>query len=649
MLKVIRRNASAAWVKIMFVAIVVVFIFWGIGSVVGGQKAQTVARINDEGIDPVDFYRTYNNLARTYEEIYKDNLNPELLKGLNLKRQAMDQLVRSRLLRQEAQRLGLRVGEAELRDSIVAVPAFQQNGRFSKELYLRTLRANGLTAGEFEDAQRNDLLARKLQDLVAAGVHVSEADARERYRFDNEKVDLRFIKLDAADFVPHVALTDAEVQTHFDAHQDDFREPDRVRLEYLLYAPEKFSDQVEITDAEVQQYYDGHQDTYATPEQVQARHILFKVAPDTPPELKAQVRQKAEDVLKQVTAGEDFAALAKQHSEDASAAQGGDLGFFSRGKMVPPFEEAAFALAPGATSEIIESPYGFHIIKVEAKQEARTQSLDEVRTQIVDTLKQQQSRDLAHAAANRAHTKASGGEALATVASADGLTVATPAPVAETETIPGIDRAPLLSAAFSVTAGEVGPVVDAPQGFFVFRVTEKIAAHVPPLADIRAPVESAARTERATALAKAKAEALFPQVQKDGLDAVAQAEKLKTEETGAFTRAGSYVPKIGNAPDLKKAAFQLTPEAPVAPAVYSVAGSSVIAALKERIPANDEEFTAQQTQLTRQIEDRRKQQVLQEFLNYLKARAAVDISEDFLASVADTGRPLDGGPRRRRN
>ena len=125
MLKVIRRNASAAWVKVMFVAIVVVFVFWGIGSVVGGQKAQVVARVNDQIIDPADFYRTYNNLARMYEDIYKDKLQPEMLKNLNLKSQAMDQLVRAQLLRQEAQRLGLRVTESELRDSIATVKAFQ--------------------------------------------------------------------------------------------------------------------------------------------------------------------------------------------------------------------------------------------------------------------------------------------------------------------------------------------------------------------------------------------------------------------------------------------------------------------------------------------------------------------------------------------
>ncbi len=647
MLKVIRRNASAAWVKIMFVAIVVVFIFWGIGSVVGGQKAQVVARVNDHNVDPADFYRTYNNLARMYQDMYKDKISPDLLKTLNLKSQAMDQLINAELLRQEAQRLGLQVSDSELQQSIRSVQAFQDNGQFNKELYLRTLRANNFTPADFEDAQREELLARKLQDLVASGVHVSEAEVKDRYRFDNEKVNLSFVKLEAATFIPEVKLTDADVQTYYDAHPDKFREPDRVRIEYVQYAPEQYTDKVEITDDMLQQYYDDHKTAYMLPEQVHARHILFKVSPDTPPEKKAEIRKKAEEVLKKVKAGEDFATLAQQYSEDASAAQGGDLGTFSRGKMVPPFEQAAFALAPGATSDIVTSTFGFHIIKVEAKEDARTQPLEEVRSQIVEAVKREKARDMARARAQEAHTKAEGGATLTDIAQADGLTVTTPPPFAQTETVSPGGR-PLVSAALATEAGSAGPVVDTPEGFFVFRVAEKIPAHVPPLAEIRDRVETAARTERAEALAKAKADALLPEAQKSGLDAVAKAENLAVNETGPFTRTGTYIPNIGNAPDLKKEAFQLTAEKPVAPAAYNVAGSSVLAALKERLPASDNDFGTQKAQLTKQLEDRRRQQVLEEFINYLKAHAAVEVSQDFLASVPNTGAPLDGGPRRRR-
>jgi peptidyl-prolyl cis-trans isomerase D len=646
-LKFIRRNAEAAWVKFMFLAIVVVFIFWGMGGIVRSEKPQIVARVNGDVIDPVEYQRAYNNLLSIYQDLYKDNFKPEMLKGLGLKDRAMDQLIDTTLLRQEAQRIGLRVGEIEVRDAIAALPAFQQDGHFNKDLYIRVLRANNLTPGEFEDSHRDVLLVRKLQDLILAGVHVSDTEVHDRYRFDNEKVNLRFVKLDGPAFLPEVQLSAEEVQAYFDKNRDAFTEPDRVRLEYVLYAPKKFIDKVEVSDAEVQRYYEAHTPDYEKPEQVHARHILFKIPPDATPDAKAQIRQRAEEVLAKVKAGEDFAALAQQYSEDSSAKQGGDLGFFGRGKMVKPFEDAAFAMAPGDTSDIVESPFGLHIIKVDAKEEARTQTLDEVRAQITNTLKGDKAGDLARAQAETDHAKAVVGETLAALAQADGLAVSTPPPFAQNEPIVGLGRAPdLAKDAFATGAGEVGPIVAVSQGPLLFRVTEKIAAHVPELSEIRGRVEEKLRGERATALAKSKAEGLLAELQKTDIDTAAGPEKLKVEETGLFTRQGTYVPKIGNAPELKKDAFRLTAEKPVAPQVYSVSGSSVVAVLKERVPADEEKFQSEKDNLTRQAEERRKGQALEEFLNYLKSRASIEVGQDFLASITDTGRPLDGGPRR---
>jgi peptidyl-prolyl cis-trans isomerase D len=648
-LKFIRRNAEATWVKLMFVAIVVVFIFWGMGGMVGGEKAQVVARVNRDVIEPAEFNRAYNNLLRMYQDVYKDSFKPEMAKMLDVKGKAVDQLIRMTLLRQEAERLGLTVGESELRDSITTLPAFQEDGRFDRDQYLRVLRANNLTPGDFEDAQREQLLVDKLQDLILAGVHVSEAEVRDAYRFDNEKVDLRCIKVDGAAFLSQVKPTDEEVQAYFTQHQEAFREPDRVRVEYILYPVERYADKVDVSDADVQQYYDNHRSEYTQPEQVHARHILFKVAPDASPEAKAKVRQKAEEVLAKVKAGEDFAALARQYSEDASAAQGGDLGQFGRGKMVKPFEDAAFALAPGETSGLVESPFGLHIIKVEAKEDERQQTLDEVRSQIVAAVKQEKAHALAQATADADRAKAVAGATLASVAEASGLTVSTPSPVAKNEVLPGMDRNPnIANALFAADVGEVGPIVDTPKGLFLFRVTEKLSSHLPALAEVHDRVEDAVRKERAEEMAKAKAQAVLAELQNADIDTVASRNNLKVEETGPFGRQGTYVPKVGNAPDLKKAAFQLTAEKPVAPAVYLVSGSSVVAVLKERIPADEAKFEADKANLMRRAEEQAKGQAMEEFVNYLKARASIEVGAEYLASIPDTGHPLDGSPRRRR-
>ena len=647
MLKFIRRNAEAPWVKFMFMAIVVVFIFWGMGGIVREQKTAVVARVNGDVIEPTDFYRAYNNLLRLYQDIYKDSFKPELAKMLDLKGRAVDQLIRVSLMRQEAERIGLRVGEAELRDAIAGLPSFQQDGHFNRELYLRALRLNNITPGEFEDSEREQLLVTKLQDLITAGVHISDAELRERYNFDNEKVDLRFIKLDASDFLSEVTLTPEDVQAYYDKNKDSFREPDRVRLEYVLYDPEKFADTADIGDAEVQQYYEVHRASYETPAQVHARHILFKLPPKAAAQDKAKIRQQAEEVLAKVKAGEDFATLAQQYSQDSSAAQGGDLGTFPRGKMVRPFEEAAFRLAPGETSDLVESQFGFHIIKVEGKEEAHTQSLDEARPQVVAALRQQKARAAAQAHAEAARVKAAGGAPLAEAAAADNLTVAAPAPFAQNETIAGLGRLPqLATAAVATAAGEVGGVVDTPKGFVLFRVVEKMPSHVPELAEVRDRVDSAARKERAQAISKSKAEAIVADLQKSDLDTVAKAAKASVEETGPFGRQGDTIPKIGASPELHKAAFQLTPNKPVVPAVYTVSGSSIIAVLKERVPADAAKFDEAKETLRHQAEEQHKRQAMDDFINYLKARASVQLEDDFLASINDTGQELDGSPRR---
>ncbi len=649
MLKFIRRNAQAAWVKFIFVAIVIVFIFWGMGGIVRSEKAQAVARVNDTIIDPTDFSRAYNNLLRLYQDLYKDNFRPELLKGLDLKQKAVDQLIRVHLMQQEAERIGLRVTGTEVRDAIVGMSTFQQDGRFNKDFYLRVLRANNITPGDFEESERQELLVDKLQDLILAGVHVSEAEVLDRYHFENEKVNLSFIKLEAAAFTAEVKLTDEEVQAYYDKNTETFREPERVRVEYVLYPPAHFTDKIEVTDADAQQYYDQHISQYEKPAQVHARHILFKLAADASDDQKAQVRKRVEEVLAKAKAGEDFAALAKQYSEDSTASQGGDLGSFPHGKMVKPFEDAAFALAPGQISELVESPFGLHIIKLESKEEARTQPLDEVRAQVVTAVQQEKARELARKQAEGDRTTAAGGQPLAKLAEANGLTVETPSPFAQSETIAGLGRSPeFVGAAFAANAGDAG-MTETAKGPVVFRVIEKVAAHVPTLGEIRERVESAVRTEHAAALAKSKAEAVLADLQKNhDVAAVAQANNLTADETGGFTRQTTYLPKIGIAPDLKNAAFQLTSDNPVAPAVYAVSGSSVVAVLKERIPADEEKFKTDKATLLQQAEEHRKAQVMEEFTNYLKARANIEVDQEFLASVADSATPIDTGRRRRR-
>jgi peptidyl-prolyl cis-trans isomerase D len=306
------------------------------------------------------------------------------------------------------------------------------------------------------------------------------------------------------------------------------------------------------------------------------------------------------------------------------------------------FDAVAFTLTPGEISDIVESPLGFHIIKVEEKIDAHTKDLEDVHAEIEPVVKREAAREMARAQANAGYNKAMQGEALADLAAAGGFDRLTPEPFAANEEISGLGRNSALSgAAFTVEQGKVGPVVTSGDEYFVFRVVEKIASRVPELDEVRERVGDAVRQEQAAGLAKTKAEEALAKLKASAdIDAVAQEYGVSVQESGEFSHPGGYISGIGNAPDLKRDAFALTKEAPVAPKVYAVGSASYIATLKERIPIDAQKFAEEKDKLIEQLERQQETQAVEQFVEYLEAHASIEKNEDYLASIQDTGRPL---------
>lgn len=628
MLKFIRRNASATWVKILFGILAAVFIYWGIGvGLSNGSRYNAVARVNGKPITDKDLERAEENIRNFYRSLYGDQFRAEMLQGIDIRSQALERLIRTELFFQEAQRLGLEATDSEVRDVIAKMDSFQRDGRFDRDFYIRVLRANRLTPAEFEDSVRRDILVNKLQDVVLAGVQASEDDLRRRFQYEQEKVRLAFVEFDAAQMADDITLSKAEVEQYYQEHRESFREPERARVEYIVYEEEQFLPRAEVSDEEIAKYYETHESEYRSPERVHARHILFRVQPNATREQKEAVRKRAAEILQKARQGEDFAELAKTYSEDpGSGPQGGDLGFFPRGQMVPAFDAVAFALPPGTISDLVETNFGFHIIKVEAKEESRTQPLEEVREGIRTKLQREKARELAQQQAAADRTRAANGEALTQIAQAQGLSVKLPPPFAEQETIEGLgSNHPLARAAFRTNAGEVGPVVSGSNEFLVFKVLERIPSTIPELATIENKVASEAKLARARERARQKAEALLEEANKSNLQAAAAAQQQKIEETGEFTREGSFIPRLGDQTELKQVAFTLNSERPLAPKVYQVGDSFVVAALLERTEPSEEEFAARKEELMQQVIAQRRAHALEEFANYLQAKAKIDV------------------------
>jgi peptidyl-prolyl cis-trans isomerase D len=622
----IRKKANDSFLlKAVFAAIVVVFVFWGVAGM-QTDPSQVVARVNERVISASQFRQTYDNLVRAYRDVYPTGAPAELLRS-----QALDQLVTGELLDQEAERLGLSVAEQELRESITVIPAFQVDGRFDKDAYVGMLQANNLKPSDFEQAQRQQLLRTKLQELIQGGVHVTDAELRDRYQYENERVKARYLRVRSSEFLDQVTPTEEEIAKYLADNQETFREPERARITFLDFSSERFAAEAEPTEEEIQAYYESHQDSYRHPEQVRARHILFKVAGDITDEDRRAIRERAAAVLESAKAGEDFAELAKQHSEDVTAAAGGDLGFFARGVMTPAFEEAAFALEPGAVSDLIDTPFGIHIIKLEEKRAEGVDTLDEARGKIVEAVRTQRGRQLGLTKSEEAHDRIQNGEDLQSVATSLSLVVQKPSPFAVNEPVPGVGvQRSFYDAVFETPAGELGEIVTLGSGYLVFRVDERIPSHIPQLADVREKVELAVRTAQASQAAKARAEQVLARLkEKKDIDAIAAEENLTVEETGPFGRVGPFVASLGSQPDLKEAVSRLTAENPLAPAVYDVNGDAIIAVLAERIPADMAKFDAEKEALRERVRRQLESAAINQFITQLRANAQIEIGQAY--------------------
>jgi peptidyl-prolyl cis-trans isomerase D len=620
-----RKQATDSVVlKVAFVAIVIVFMFWGIGTV-GMDQKQVVALVNDHPISSVEFDRAYDILRQNSKEMNLDQMPDEMLRT-----QVLDQLITAELLGQEARRLGLDVDEDELRESIASIPAFQVGGRFSKDAYVRVLAQNRLKPQDYETMQQEQLLRNKLQEVISAGVQVGDDEVRQRFDYENERVNLRYIRVPSDMFATEVVVSEEDAKAYYDAHQEVFREPERLRIEYLKFEAARFAGEVQPTDEEIQTYYEAHPSDFNRPEEVHARHILLKADASMPAEKREEIRARANEILAKARAeGADFAALAREYSEDVTKDAGGDLGFFGRGMMTETFEEASFSLEPGAVSDVVETPFGFHIVRVEEKRPAGVQSLEDARQDIIEKVRVRRSREVALAKVEEAHEQILAGKSIADVAAAAGLTVETPPPFARQEPVNGIGPNPeFVKAVWLTAAGETGDIVTLESGYVLYRVGEKIESHIPSFDEVKMVATGAVREERAMVAAKKHAEELVGRLKQGAdIEAVATEQGLKVEDV-SIGRLGPTVPGLGSLPQLKSDAFKLTDAAPVAPSAYEVPGGAMVARLKDHERAPDADFEQRKKVLEMRLRRERESATFQRFVEELRKQAKIEIGPE---------------------
>jgi len=648
MLQFVRSKQKSVLIKIAFGVIILSFII-GYSMLTapsdqGGNRGNDVAAsVNGSEISYDTFQSNYSNLYNLYQNIYQGNFNAELEKQLNLPKQALQQLIEEELLIQQADQLNLTVTKAELVDSIAKYDAFQLNGEFNRDRYLEVLNYQRLNPEQFENSQQRQLLTQKIRTKLQQGASVSDTELESAFHNENDTVNLSYVWLTPELVESKVKITADGLKNFFTEHIEEFRIPEKISLRYLQFDPARYTDKIgTLGDEELQRYYRRNLDQFEIKEQVTASHILLSVAKDADAETIEKRQQLAQDLLQQLHDGADFAQLAKTHSDDTSnAAKGGQLGSFGRGVMVGEFEKAAFALRPGQLSDVVRTPFGFHIIKVEEYIEPGVKPLVDVIGKVKAGLKLEKSQQLAYEMAMDAYNINRKTGDLNAAATANDLGIKETGFFAANTAIDGIGNIPAISqTAFTLKEGELARPIQTTQGVFLLTLKQRQDSYLPELAEVKTRVEQAYRVEQAQSLVRELADTLLDQaVAKKNLETAAKALKLNVEESGDFSRsAGTFIPRIGQSPELSGVAFSLTATDPVAKKVYTINNKHLVASLKSSVVAD---FTALDDAGRDQLEERlltaKKEQLVTEKVKQLLRQAELKIMVPELSSAFNQG------------
>jgi peptidyl-prolyl cis-trans isomerase D len=563
-------------------------------------------------------------LQRRYDNLSQGRLSPDFVKNLDIPGKALDELIDSALLAHEGERLGITPTEDEVLLAITQIPELQQNGQFDRDR-LRSFLQQERDRGEFESDMRRQLLYQRFQALATDGVQVSDAELQERYRLDHERVRLAFVRIPASELEAGIKLTDEDLTRFHQEQGERYRVPTRVRARYVAYRVADIAPSIELTEKDVTEWYETNGDQrFMLPERIRARHILVKAAPDAPAEARAAARKKADEILGEIRAGGDFAAIAKKRSDDKeTAAKGGELGVIQRGKLTPSVEAAAWALNAGEVTDIIETPDGFDIVKVEERLDAGLKPLDEVRSEVEQALRTDRALEQARTEATADRREVVDGKPFADAVAPH--KVEETAPFVENAPVAGIGRVPeFTETAFSLGDGEVSDLIETAGAVYLLSPFGREDSHVAPLDEVRARVENDLRQSRAEAAAKERAEQILARAKEIGLERAAEEAKRKVEVTEPFDRRTPSIPTLGFAPEIHDAAFDLTAEAPLGTKVYAAGGDAAVIMLRERIPADMAGLEAEKDTLRRQMLSQRQTAAFEAFVNFLKERAQRD-------------------------
>ena len=620
MLKILRKHSKHWLIAVVIGAIVVVFIFWGMGSM-DPQQSQVIARVYDKPI-PVTTYYQYVNLLEKKARFRRD-LSEEDVKAL--REEAPDNLINLTLLTETGDRLGLKVSDREVQAAIINDPAFQQDGKYNPRLYeffIGRGRNRQAQKVAYENWVRQQILAAKTLETITSFAKVSEAELQEYFRLAREAVQVDYLTVSPESFVARVKPTEDELKAYYQEHQDEFRVPEKIKVRYVLLRDEDFLKQVEVSPEEIDDYLKEHSSELVHPQVIRVREIFLALPEKATDAGRQKVKHQAEELLKQIRQGQDFAQLARTASQDEKTRQqGGDLGTVKRGQKGEAWEKVAFTLAPGEVG-LARTGKGYHLIKVEEIIETETLPEAETKAMAAAKLKQAKSRQLAREKAKDLQAETARAS-FQEVIQKSGLTPQETPFFNRNEPIPELGAVRAFNQeAFTLKPKEVG-VAEVPQGYAVMQALSYQPAELPSLEKAKDEVRQAVARQQAQKLAQKEAEQLLKRLrQGEPLSKVAAQAGLPLKDSGYFTRPQGFR-RQPLAEPLTSAAFQLSKQDPYPNQPISWQGKFYLLAFKNRKLPTEKEFQEAREELKRRVLEEKRRVLLEAWFRQEWQRAQV--------------------------
>lgn len=565
MLQILRKKAQSPFIQAIVVIIALVFVFWGVGTNIGNNNQAAIV-VNGEEISFQHFQQAYDRAYQQMAAQFGGNVPKGLAETFGLKQQVINQIVQTALLRQGAAAMGIVVSGEEIRRLIEEMPQFQELGAFSIEKYKDILAANKMAPSKFEQSIRLDHISEAaVQRITGFSSIATDQEIADIYSRRNEKVAIAFAKISPSAYFSKVTVDDAALSAWFEKAKDNYKSEPQIKLKYTTFTFAAIADKITIDPPKIEEYYNTHQRNFQVPEQRRARHILLKADDQESPEVHKAKAEKAAEVVQLARKGGDFGVLANEYSEDASRTTGGDLGFFPKGQMVAAFDQAVFSMQPGEVSEVVRTPFGYHIIKLEEITAASTESLDQVRDTITATLRRKEAENLTFQLANEAYEKIIAAGNLEKYQEAHPDTVLTATDFfSKTNAVAELkDDRQFLDKVFELNKGELSSLIKGQSGYLIAFAEDRKEPQVPTLETVKDAATADFRKVKAVEMAEAVAKEVLSMVKGGKSFAEAAKEKeLLIKESGLLAQFG--VEQKGEFPAaLLPSAFLLSTSVPV--------------------------------------------------------------------------------------